>query len=253
MEISTPTTPKYFGLAPIVHTLRNAQRTCFVSPLIFTLTVSVKIIGETGETIETNAENEPETNAEVDVSAEVSEKLEEMLDTGINYRYRYSFQARLIQSNEVTQSFYGEIKNYLLSFGKVKSTLSWGHESFRFGRNTVAKVKIRGKSVLLYLALSPLHYVGTKFHLKDLAAEGKMPLLPVLLRVRSARGVKHAKQLIDDVMKNVGAIQGEIPQTDYRCEYRTTEQLLAMEKPLVKSVDGKRKQPIAPKDDRTEK
>ncbi|MGN1066348.1 MAG: hypothetical protein ACI4QH_00905, partial [Candidatus Fimimonas sp.] len=104
-----------------------------------------------------------------------------------------------------------------------------------------------------FLALSPLHYVGTKFHLKDLTAEGKMPLLPVLLRVRSARGVKHAKQLIDDVMKNVGAIQGEIPQTDYRCEYRTTEQLLAMEKPLVKSVDGKRKQPVTPKDDRGDK
>lgn len=209
----------------------------------------VKIIGETGET---SAADELETNAE-DAVTEVSEKLEELLDSGINYRYRYSFQARLIQSNEVTQGFYGEIKNYLLSFSKVKSVLSWGHESFRFGRNTVARVKIRGKSVMLYLALSPQLYVGTKFRLKDLTADGKTPLLPAVLKVRSARGVKHAKQLIDNVMKNVGAVQGEIPQTNYRCEYRTTEQLLAMENPLVKSVGGKRKQHVTPKDDRGDK
>ncbi len=165
-----------------------------------------------------------------------------LTDQIVTYRYRYSFTARLIQADKKLQSFYGEVKNYVLSYNKVRSSIAWGHESFRFGRNTLIKFKMRGKSLAVFFALNPGDYVDTKYNLKDLTTEEKTPPLPLVLKVRSLRGVKWAKELIDDVMKAFGAVQGDIPEVDYTRDYMTTEQLMNLQKPLVKAasvVNGK--------------
>lgn len=165
----------------------------------------------------------------------------------IKYRYRYSFLARLIQSDEDLQSFYGELKNYILSYHKVKCSPAWGHENFRYGRKTLLQIKIRGKSAVLYFALSPSEYAGTKYRIKDLSAEGKTPALPVMFKVKSARAVKNAKHLIDDVMNNFGAQKGELPSVDYSQKYMSTEDLLNLSKPLVKAVVQDKKQSVGEK------
>ncbi|MGN1099837.1 MAG: DUF2357 domain-containing protein [Christensenellales bacterium] len=190
----------------------------------------VKVIGDeavVAEVVQSGKENAAESGA--------TDETEGMT---VKYRYRYSFRARLIQSGEKLQTYYGEIKNYLLAFGKVKSNVAWAHDGFRHGRNTVAKIKIRGKSLLLYLALSPEDYVDSKYHVRDLSRGDNIPALPVLLKVRSGRGVKYAKELIDDVMKKEGAVFQSLPSVDYRCDYMTTEELTALPVPLVKSVNA---------------
>ena len=91
---------------------------------------------------------------------------------------------------------------------------------------------------MLYLALSPSDFVGSKYRLKDLSENDKTPALPVLLKVRSERGVKYAKELIDDVMKKAGAVFQSLPEEDYRCDYMTTEELAALPVPLVKTTSS---------------
>lgn len=191
----------------------------------------VKIIGDVNfvdDRAESLTDNDETTS---DVENDVT-------STVADYRYRYSFKARLIQCGETLQKRYGEIKNYLLAFKKVKSNVSWKHDGFHFGRQTIARIKIRRKSVLLYLALSPSDYVGSKYRLKDLSENDKTPALPVLLKVRSERGVKYAKELIDDVMKKAGAVFQSLPEEDYRCDYMTTEELAALPVPLVKTTSS---------------
>lgn len=190
----------------------------------------IKIIGD--ENLATDDTEPLANNYAETISSDATD------ETTVNYSRRYSFKARLIQSAETLQNYYGKIKNYLLAFDKVKSNVAWEHDGFRFGRNTVAKIKIRGKSVLLYLALSPSDYVDTKYHIKDLSRGDKTPALPVLLKVRSERGVKYAKELIDHVMKKVGAVFLSLPDEDYRCEYQTTEELASLPVPLVKTTNG---------------
>lgn len=158
-----------------------------------------------------------------------------LTDLIVTYRYRYSFKARLIQADEKLQSYYGEVKNHILSYQKVRTSMAWGHETFRFGRNTLIKFKIRGKALAIYFALNPDDYVDSKYNLKDLTDEDGRPQLPLMLKVKSSRGVKWAKELINDVMAVYGAVQGEIPTVDYSLDYMTAEELMNLPKPLVKT------------------
>ena len=56
-----------------------------------------------------------------------------------NIRYQKSFLAKLIQSDDETKAFYGELKNEVLSYGKVNSRVSWGYDSVNSGRKQVLK------------------------------------------------------------------------------------------------------------------
>ncbi len=198
-------------------------------------------IAATDEDLDNDVDSDDDFDDDEDESG-IGSPVDLLTDNIVTYRYRYSFTARLIQADEKLQSFYGEVKNYILSYDKVRSSIAWGHESFRFGRNTLIKFKIRGKSLAVFFALNPTDYVDTKYNLKDLTTEDNVPQLPLVLKVRSGRGVKWAKELIDDVMKAFGAVQGNIPEVDYSREYMTTEQLMNLPKPLVKAasvVNGK--------------
>ncbi|MDD6994643.1 MAG: DUF2357 domain-containing protein [Candidatus Borkfalkiaceae bacterium] len=154
-------------------------------------------------------------------------------------RYRYSFLARFIQSDENVQAAYGKIKNRILSYKNVRSATAWSHERFYYGRQTVMTIKIRGKSMFLSFALSLSDYVGTKYRLTDLTKEGKTPVLPVMFKVRSLRSVKYAEDLIDDVMKKYGVKREEKRPVNYSRGYMSTEELLNLPEPLVKKIgDG---------------
>ena len=66
-------------------------------------------------------------------------------------RMSRSFMAKLIQCGGLMQERYGAVKNELLSYNKVKSRLGWSGEAFRRGRATVAKLAIRGKTLVICL------------------------------------------------------------------------------------------------------
>ena len=99
------------------------------------------------------------------------------------------------------------------------------YENFFFGRNSVAKLAVRGKTLVLFVALNPADYVKTKYCAKDMSKVKKFDNTPTMVKVRSARGVKFAKELVAKVFEGVPAKKGFVPQ-EYKFKYQSDRQLV---------------------------
>ena len=154
-------------------------------------------------------------------------------------RYRKSFLARLIQTQNPNQDYYTELKNELLSYKGVKSRVSWNFDSFNKGRKKCAKIAIRGKTLVIYLALDPKDeekFPTTKYHQFDVGHVARFAEVPFGLKVRSPRALKYAKELIAILMAELGLVKKEIVEEDYHMPYETTDQLV--ERGLIKIIGG---------------
>ncbi len=151
-------------------------------------------------------------------------------------KYSKSFQAKIIQSDAVTKSYYSELKNKLLSYG-VKSRMSWKRETFRSGRKTLAKMRMRGKTLSVAFALNPAAFDGTKYHVENVAEVKALADTPCLYRIKNDRRVRYAKDLIERLMEeNAVPAALNFAETDYAATYpyETTEALL--NKKLIKEL-----------------
>ena len=160
------------------------------------------------------------------VDAPVVEEDSIVVDGEVIYiHYRSSFTSRFIQASETLQNYYTTIKNYILSYTGIKAKTSWNYEVFTKGRTQCVKLNIKGKSLTLNLALDPKEYSVTKYHFTDLSDNPKFANLPMLLKVKSDRGLKYALELIAEVMSKLGIEQGEVPTVDYSMPYETNASL----------------------------
>lgn len=146
-------------------------------------------------------------------------------------RYKRGFLSRLIQ-NEDLQKQYTELKNELLSFDGIYARMAFKHESFRLGNTTLAKIKVRGKRLNVYLALNPADFVGSKYIFEDDTQVKSYAHVPMKLKISSERALKWAKELIAKLAKNNKLTQGEIPTENYSYPYENDEALI--EKVLIK-------------------
>ena len=140
-------------------------------------------------------------------------------------RYRSSFTSRLIQAEPPVQDYYTIIKNHILSYKGIKTRTSWNYELFNKGRTQCVKLNVKGKAITLELPLDPKEYNINKYHFVDRSDKPKFAALPMLMKVRSERSLKYALELIDEVMNNLGLIQGEIPEIDYHMPYESNREL----------------------------
>ena len=199
---------------------------------------------EVEETVEQPVEEPVEQPVEeaAEETAVAVEEPEEILDEasedeevevdefGNVVRYRKSFMARLIQTQNPNQDYYTELKNELLSYKGVKSRLSWKYDSFNKGRKKCAKIAIRGKTLVLYLALDPLDeekFHPTKYYQFNAGETKCYAEVPFGMKIRSDRALKYAKELIAILMAELGLEKREIVQEDYHYPYETTEQLIS--------------------------
>ena len=149
-------------------------------------------------------------------------------------RYRHSFMSRMIQSEDDVKGYYKEIKNRLLSYNGVKARMSWGFESFSVGRVQIAKMNIRGKALVVFFAIDPSE-LDAKYHVKDNSEKSRYSAVPSLFRVKSARSVKYAFEIIDMIMKKNSIDELDDPIfEDIDLEYRDTATLA--EEGLVKVI-----------------
>lgn len=150
-------------------------------------------------------------------------------ETELVTRYKRSFVAKIIESDEEIKQYYSSMKNRFLSYAKVSSQVSWSNDRFTYKRETVAKIGIRGKTLCLYLALNPDEFPSTVYHQK-FAGDTKMyERTPMLVKIKSGVALKRAIRLIDLLMERNGAVEETREPVDYAAEYayRTEEQLLA--------------------------
>ena len=172
--------------------------------------------------------------------AEVEEVVEEAAPEAIAdaqvvlVRYRSSFMSRYIQSEGNVQDYYTVIKNTLLSYKGVKARTSWNCEAFNKGRIQCAKINIKGRALIVYLALNPNDYVGSKYHFNNVSGKPKFNKVPMMIKVRSDRALKYALELITEMMAKLEIAFVAEQNVDYHMPYETTEELVA--KDLIKVI-----------------
>ncbi len=158
---------------------------------------------------------------------------EEGLD-GLSTRFNYSFTAKLILSSDEAKANFAETANYLLSYKKVKSRMSWKNLSFNSGRIQVAKLAMRGRTLWIYLALDPKEFIETKYGGEDFSDSVRYEKVPYAIKIKSDRGLKHAKELIDLLMSRLGIERGEEVNTYVASDYPYDSQQNLIERELIK-------------------
>ena len=165
------------------------------------------------------------------------------LENGVDFenmmKFNRSFIARIIQSDDDCKQYYGEVKHALLSYKKVNSNVAWSNERFNKGRETIARMKIRGKTLVIYLALDPNDYKTSVYHHADVSDNKTVLGTPMMIKVKSPLGVRKAIRLIDERLAKRDGEKRDVPERDYAAmyPYETIEELI--EDGLVKDVRKK--------------
>lgn len=151
-------------------------------------------------------------------------------ETGLVIRLKKSFTAKMKQSDEKVKEFYSALKNELVSYKRINSNVSWHGDRFNFGRDTVAKINIVGKTLGLYLALDPNddEFKATVYHQKDVGNQKAYEHTPFMVKVKSDAAVKKAMRLVVALANKLGTEKEiDFVETDYtkEFEYATTKQL----------------------------
>lgn len=196
----------------------------------------VEEVVEESEPVVSDDSSEPESvdvNIDIVVEADIESNTEpqmvEVLDR--------SFSARLAQADDSLKANYNEIKNFALSYKNVSSRVSWSYDSINRGRKKICKIVIKGKSLIMYLALNP-YELPEKYHHKSVNDVSKYAQTPTKLKVRSGRSVKYAKELIAMIATNYELKQREVENNNYVPEALSDEELKAQGLIKTKLVKG---------------
>lgn len=182
---------------------------------------------------------EPAQQEELAISDETDDRIgieETVNDPAMTLRYKRSFIAKITQSDEDVKYYYSEVKNAFLSYERVHSQVSWSNDRFNLGRETIAKIGIRGKTLCVYFALNADDYPITVYHQK-FAGDTKMyEKTPMMVKIKSGVALKRAIRLIEMLMDRFDAEVQELTPVDYTkmYTYKTDEQLL--EEGLIKTT-----------------
>ena len=203
-------------------------------------------VDEPAEEMASELEAESEI-ASVTVSATEPDTVEETVeDTYLQYtvfeeesadnrlHYDRSFTARLIQADDNVKQWYTNLKNDLLAYKKVKARISWKRETFRVGRKVVARIAFRGKTMCLYLPLKAADFAETKYRVEDVSDIVANVDAPLMYRMKNARRVKYATELIAIAMKKSGVRRTQYIAKDFYMPYEGTVELI--NKGLIKRI-----------------
>lgn len=146
-----------------------------------------------------------------------------------NRNKRQPFLNRVITADLDTKANYNELKNELLSYG-VKARMSRGGETFRLKEKRYAKIYLVGKTLKVYLALSPEDYKDSTFPIEDVGHRPNYAEMPLLFKVRSGLSVRRCKELIKAACEKDGLEQKEVKDTNWVDELRKLNAEKAKEK-----------------------
>ena len=195
-----------------------------------TLEVASEMAVETVETEEVETDNEP---------LDEEENTSEETNNVITARFDYSFTARIILSSDETKRYFVEISNYLLSYKNIKNRMSWKNLSFNYGRTPICRLAMKGKTLWMCLALDPKEFIETKYGGEDFSDSARYKKVPYAIRIKSDRGLKYAKELVDILASRLGIEQGEEVNTYNASEYPFDSQSNLVQRKLIKVYSDK--------------
>ena len=144
-----------------------------------------------------------------------------------------SFLGDLCQSGEEVQGYYSAIKNQMISYRKISSRVSFQYDTFRKGRSALARLGMKGKTLVLYLALNPRDFINSKYYAKNVGGVKKYADTPTMVKVKSNRGLKYAFELINKLLDGEKK-KKDFTEVKYYEPYKSDAKLL--DKGLAKIV-----------------
>lgn len=112
------------------------------------------------------------------------------------------FYTKMLDADETMQYYYNVLRNEFKSYRGINARISKRCDTFRKGRELIAKITLSGKTMKLYLKLNVEDYEVTRFHQKYAGDKKSYAEIPMLVKVKSGRGLNNAVLLIAELMKN---------------------------------------------------
>ncbi len=125
-------------------------------------------------------------------------------------RYKWSFLGRLSQAHPEVKYHYLTLRRTLLAYKKMRSNVSWNFDSYFVGRRTIAKLKIRGKNLVVYFPIDPKEMEGTKYVGEDASGVSRYKSVPFAYAINGTRKLKYAIELIEKLMESKPATAPEV-------------------------------------------
>ena len=158
-------------------------------------------------------------------------------------RLKRSFVAKLKQSEDDIKTYYSILKNALTEYSRINSNISWHGDRFNFGRDTVARITIIGKTLGLYLALDPAdpEFKQTVYRQKDVSKQKAYDGTPFMVKIKSDGGLKKALRLVAALAEKLGAERDEaFEAVDYVAMYPVATDEEMLEEGLIKATKEKK-------------
>ena len=182
------------------------------------------------EVVEEVQEEVKEEIAPVVEEVAVAEDLEDLEDPEDDREKakRIPFAEKMLAMDEKTQSYYDELNNKFKSMRKINPRVSVKGVSYRLGRELVAKITIRGKTMKLHLALDVNKFEEKIYFQKSMADVKAYAEVPFTVKVKSDRGVKNAVKLVDALAEAKGI--------EYKTRYNQVDSIAQLKDVIVKNV-----------------
>ncbi len=181
--------------------------------------LSGDIVTEAVEEVAEPVETKESAVAEVAVS-------DGELFVGDSVRVKKHFLAKIAQIEEDKKDYYNELKNCIMQYKKVSARASWAFETFSSHRVPLVRMAVRGKTLVAFFALNPKDYEDSKYFPKDMSGTKKFEETPMMVKVKSERGLKYAKELVEVVMANEVKKDGYVAE-DFKLPYQSDNELFA--------------------------
>lgn len=110
-----------------------------------------------------------------------------------------TFTQKLKEISSEMLSRYELITSHLTSIEGIKAKQSKKHVAYKLGNKAVAKLKIIGKTLNVYINLSPKKFKNTKYKFIDVSSKKSHEGYPMRVKITSDRQVKWAIELIKKV------------------------------------------------------
>lgn len=170
---------------------------------------------------------------------------------GMIIRYKWSFLGRLISADNTVKYRYMTLRRVFLSYKKVRSNVSWNFDSYFYGRKCLAKIKVRGKHLVVYFNLDPKEMEGSKYVGKDVSSVSRYKTVPFAYQINGERKLQYAIELIRQLLDGVelgepeyispGQAQYAIPHEEFvdlfRKGYIKINSFLAVDRSTVVPAD----------------
>jgi len=146
-----------------------------------------------------------QTVATKDVVESAYEKIEEDGEEFLNDKLnipeaqKKPFTEKMVEAKKETQGYFNLLHNELASYKKVSSRVSLRCASYRKGRTLLAKITIKGKTLMGFFNLPVKDFNENVFFQKDKSNVKAYQEVPFAVKIKSERACNNAIKLVDAI------------------------------------------------------